>query len=55
MSTTTKRRRTRTSPQQHAKRLLRILTANLATATSPELRRRLEAAIRKLEEKRNAA
>jgi hypothetical protein len=54
MSAAPKRRRPRTAPQQHGERLLAILEANLARATSPELRERLERAIEALKERTNA-
>jgi hypothetical protein len=42
--------RTRNKPQQHAERLLAILQP-LATATSPDLRERLQQAIAALKER----
>jgi hypothetical protein len=44
-------RRPRNPPQQHTERLLAILEANLAMATEPTLRARLEAAIESLKER----
>lgn len=46
-----RRERPRNAPAQHAERLLKILQANLARATSQELRARLQRAIDSLKEK----
>jgi hypothetical protein len=54
MSKVDQKRRTRGKPEQHSERLLKILRANLAHATSPELREQLERAIAALKEKRAA-
>jgi hypothetical protein len=52
----TKHRRIRKSePEANGRRLLRILEQNLSTATDEEFRRRLQAAIRTLQEKQKAA
>jgi hypothetical protein len=52
---TTKRRPRKPPLQDHAARLVRILEANLATATDAELRARLQRAIEALREKWEAA
>lgn len=51
----TKHRRPRNAPAQHAVRLLAVLQANLATATEPKLRERLERAIDALKQRKTAA
>jgi hypothetical protein len=48
------KRKPRAAPAEHAKRLLAILTANLAQATEPALRARLERAIAALKERTRA-
>jgi hypothetical protein len=53
--TKVKKRPPRNPPAQHAERLLRILEANLANATEPELRDRLRRAINGLNKGTTAA
>jgi hypothetical protein len=46
------RRRTRKpKPEENARRLIQVLESNLATATSPELKQRLQRAIESLKQK----
>jgi hypothetical protein len=54
MSKVDQKRRTRGKPEQHRERLLAILEANLARATSPDLRERLQRAIAAIKGKKAA-